>query len=149
MSLKIVNGNLLDATETYLCHQTNCVTKVAAHCAKSVFDRFPYANIYAKRLKPSEPGTIDIRGDGPHPRWIINMMGQIYPGRPKMLSGKDTSEMRIQYFLQCLKEMEKLGNASFAFSYIIGCGAAGGSTVRYLDALCDFSKVKKVTLYRM
>lgn len=64
MSLVIKAGNLLDANETYLCHQTNCVSRRAAHCAKAVFDRFPYANVYKNRIGSSVPGSILVRGDG-------------------------------------------------------------------------------------
>lgn len=151
MELKIISGNLLDATETYLCHQTNCVTKVAAHCAKAVFDRFPYANVYKDRdMVHDEPGTIVVRGNGVENRFIINMMGQIYPGRPKFKRGIDSAENREKYFRNCLDSMQYL-QGSFAFPYIIGCGAAGGNPVRYLEMLNNFAEVydKNIVLYRL
>jgi len=51
------------------------------------------------RIPPSKPGTINVRGN------IINMFAQYYPGK---WFHNDTYEMRLQWFKQCLAEIEKV-----------------------------------------
>ena len=45
-NIKIINGNLLDATEKYIMHQINCKTTNGLGLSKSIFNKFPSANIY-------------------------------------------------------------------------------------------------------
>jgi len=138
MTFKIVEGDLFECAETFLCHQCNCVTNRSAHLAKAVFARFPYADIYTPRKTPDNPGTIIISGDGATQRFVINMLGQYYPGRCKYPnSKKDGYPARQGYFQSCLKQMEKL-TGSFAFPWRIGCGAAGGYWDDYLEDLKEF-----------
>ena len=95
----VIGGNLLDATEKYLCHQCNCVTKKSKHLSKTVFTRFPHANIYSRRQFPSSPGTIVLKGDGKEERFIINLLGQYYPGKGKFKN--DSAQIRFGYFDGC------------------------------------------------
>ena len=147
MALKVVEGDLLDCEEKYLCHQTNCVSTRSKHLAKSIFDRFPYANVYQQRDTHSKPGTIIISGDG-NDRLIINMMGQFYPGCKYPNSLKDGKVIRTKYFANCLNSMCSL-QGTFAFPWRVGCGAAGGDWEIYLYMLKDFAKDKDVTIYRL
>lgn len=52
------------ARETYICHQCNCVTTKSSGIAKNLFDRFPYADIYQRRLYDHHhrdiPGTVIV-----------------------------------------------------------------------------------------
>src|SRR5277367_4259484 len=101
--MEIVDGSIFDSKEKYLCHQTNCVTNRAAHLAKTVFETYPYADIYTGRQDPDKPGTIIVKGDGSSHRFIVNMLGQYYPGSPKsqrfMIDGP---LIREEYFHKCL-----------------------------------------------
>lgn len=136
--LRTVNGNLLDSKETYLCHQCNCYSTRSAHLAKSVFSKYPYANIYASRQEPDEPGTVIVRG-GDDQRLVANLLGQIYPGYSRFPNGKrDGLKARLGYFEKCLEELSRL-DGSFAFPYRVGCGAAGGDWDTYQGLLEDFS----------
>ncbi len=150
--INIVQGNLLDAEDQYIAHQCNCITKKAAHLSFDVFQRFPYANIYATRPNTDRPGTIVIKGDGVTQRYVINMLGQYYPGKPKYPnSSLDGSKIREQYFHQCLLQIYKIRDLkSIAFPYKVGCGAAGGNWNNYLGTLENFSRFKddaEVNLY--
>jgi len=147
MPLKIVEGDLLECAETYLCHQTNCVSVRSKHLAKSIFDKYPYANVYQQRDEHSKPGTIIISG-GLNDRLIINMMGQYYPGCKYPDSLKDGKNTRIKYFDSCLRSMLSL-QGTFAFPWRIGCGAAGGDWEVYIAMLKDFSREKDITIYRL
>lgn len=137
--MKIVNGDLLEATETYLCHQCNCVTNRSKHLATSVFKKFPYADVYTSRKEPDTPGTVILRGDGKSQRYVAAILGQYYPGKTKYPnSNKDGWEARLSYFKKALKTLTKL-EGSFAFPWRIGCGAAGGNWEAYQKVLQEFS----------
>ncbi len=154
--IEIVTGDIFDATEKYLCHQTNCVTQRAAHLSKDVFARYPYADIYTGRTEPNKPGTIEIRGNGQDQRYVINLLGQYYPGKPKYpYSTLDGVHIRQKYFYRCLLRIAQLPNLeSVAFPWRIGCGAAGGVWEVFLGNITNFAnhvektQGAKVIIYR-
>lgn len=151
MTIKIINGNLFDARETFLVHQANCVTKRAKHLAADVFKRFPYANVYKGRTKPDKPGDIILRGNGVSQRFVVAMLAQYYPGRPRYAkSSLDGFVARQKYFRQALHLMGDL-EGSFAFPYGIGCGAAGGDWNFYLKQIENWAQwaSKQVVIYRI
>ena len=151
--MKILTGDLIEARETYLCHQCNCITNRSKHLARTVFNAYPYADIYAPRTKPDLPGDVVIRGNGKNQRYIAALLGQYYPGKSKYKTGKDSVSIRLKYFNMCLEKLELLAvdGASFAFPWRIGCGAAGGDWGLYQKALKSFSiKINsKVIIYRL
>lgn len=60
--LNIRTGDLLQATEQYIAHQCNCVSRGARGLAKTLFAKYPHANVYQSRKSPSQPGTILVHG---------------------------------------------------------------------------------------
>lgn len=145
--IEIVSGNIFDSTEKYLAHQCNCVTQKAAHLSKDVFARYPYSDVYSSRTEPNKPGTIDIRGNGQDQRYVINMFGQFYPGKPKYpLSTKDGVLIREKYFHQCLLRIANISNLeSIALPWRVGCGAAGGDWNHYLVTITNFANYVETT----
>ena len=153
---KVVDGDIFDSTEDFLCHQCNCVTKRSAHMAAAVFKRYPYADVYTERYEHDKPGTVKIRNTlDTNDRIIINMFGQYYPGYSKWPNSyRDGHEARQTYFKSCLDAMKKMcgkGTYSFAFPWRIGCGAAGGDWGAYIEMLKDFeaSIDGNVTIYKL
>lgn len=154
--IEIVTGDIFNAKEKYLCHQCNCVTSRAAHLSKDVFARYPYADIYTGRVTPNKPGTIEVRGNGQDQRYVINFLGQVYPGKAKYpLSSLDGIPVREKYFHQCLLRVAKIPNLeSVAFPWRIGCGAAGGEWNHYIVTITNFANYieatqnASVTIYR-
>jgi len=151
--MKITIDNLFEASEKYICHQCNCITNRAAHLAADMFQRFPHANIYAERTKPDNPGTIIIRGNGKDQRFVIALLAQYYPGRPKYPDGdRDGYLARRLYFRSCLNEILKIPNLeSIAFPEKIGCSAAGGDWGQYQNMIEEFAKATDATVnaYRL
>lgn len=150
---KIIEGSLLEANESYICHQTNCVTTKAAGLAAAIFNRFEYANCYSERsekTKPDMPGTINICGNGTNERYVINMMAQYYPGPPMSVPVFKSVDNRFQWFRECLGKMMKL-HGDMAFPWRIGCGIAEGDWDKYLGVLARFERVIKgnVVIYRL
>jgi O-acetyl-ADP-ribose deacetylase (regulator of RNase III) len=154
--IEIITGDIFDAKEKYLCHQCNCITNRAAHLSKDVFTKYPYADIYAARSAVDTPGTIIIRGNGNDERYVVNMLGQYYPGKPKYPDSKvDGSKAREKYFHKCLMELAKVKDLeSIAFPFGIGCGAADGNWEYYFGTIKNFEKYvnetqgARVSIYR-
>ena len=142
MTATIVSGNLFDSQTKNIAHQTNCVTNRSAHLAASMFARYPYADVYTGRKIPNVPGTIVVCGNGNDQRFVINMMAQFYPGKPRFPnSSKDGYDVRCKYFYSCLKEIATIPYLeSIAFPWGIGCGAAGGNWEYYHGLIDRFAK---------
>lgn len=150
--LKIVSGDIFQATEKYIAHQCNCITQKASHLSANVFAYYPHADIYTGRTTPDKPGSIIIRGNGQDQRFVINILGQYYPGKPKYPNSfLDGYKARQQYFYQALNKIAQIPKlASIAFSYGIGGGAAGGDWEVYFKILNNFADYVKtdVIIYR-
>lgn len=153
--IEVVTGDLFEAPEKYLVHQCNCVTQTAAHLAKDVFEKYPYADIYTGREEPDKPGHIIVRGNGQDQRYVVALLGQYYPGRPKYpKSTLDGIPAREKHFYRGLLRLSQLPDLeSVAFPWRIGCGAAGGDWERYLGKITNFAqyvgqKGIKVRVYR-
>jgi O-acetyl-ADP-ribose deacetylase (regulator of RNase III) len=58
-AINLISGNLLDSTDTFIVHQTNCVTTYGKGLSASIFNRFPHANVYKSRAD-RRVGTILI-----------------------------------------------------------------------------------------
>lgn len=158
MSIQIINGDLLEAKERYLCHQCNCLTTRKAGLAYAIFNRFPYADVYSPRkylhcaprnlIEGQEPGKIIVCGNGKDQRYVVNMFGQLYPGKPKYPDNPtDNYVARREFFRSCLQALADLPNLeSVAFPYGIGCSMAGGNWEEYLADIEKFAESVKVTV---
>lgn len=115
-----------------------------------MFRRYPHADVYRMRTARSTPGTIDVRGGTRGQRGVINLFGQVYPGKPR--HGNDTAGARETYFAQGLHRIAELaGVGSLAFPWLIGCGLAGGEWAAYrrmVDRFADTHPDILVTFYR-
>ena len=138
--MKIIEGDIIHARETFICHQTNCVSNRGAGLAAYLFKHFPWADCYSERIDSvdnDEPGHIDVRGDGAGERYVVNMMAQFYPGKTRF------QDAREHYFKLCLIELISLSrghrNSTFAFPWGIGCGLAGGDWKVYEEMLQEFA----------
>jgi O-acetyl-ADP-ribose deacetylase (regulator of RNase III) len=139
--VQIITGDLLEATEKYIVHQTNCVSQGhAAGLAYYLFRKYPYADVYANRKDPDRPGTCIISGNGEDQRFIVNLMGQYYPGSITTSKDIDNEAARKTYFHHALIRLSKLENLeSIAFPYKIGCGIAGGDWEWYYGTIANFA----------
>lgn len=154
--MKIVNKSLLKAEEKVILHQTNTKTTRGKGLSKQIFDMYPDANVYKNRHKKSmfsTPGTIQLvktRNKKGEKRYIINMFGQKYPGKPNRTD--DTSEQREIWFRNCLMRVSKIKNLkAIALPYRIGCGLAGGNWNNHKKILKTFASDNpqiKVVLYK-
>jgi O-acetyl-ADP-ribose deacetylase (regulator of RNase III) len=154
--IEIITGDLLEAKEKYIIHQTNTISNGgAAGIARVLFDQYPYADCYTSRTEQSVAGTIDVRGNGEDQRFVINLHGQVYPGGCRYpLSTLDGLAAREKYFYRGLLRVAKIENLeSVGLPWRIGCGIAGGDWEHYLQIIVNMSnylndKGVKVRIYR-
>lgn len=95
-NLHIVHGDILNANDTIICHQCNCVTHNAKGLAEDLFERYPYSNTYSKIRTP---GTVSLHGNGTNQRFILNLYSQNSPGKCNV---NESAQQRAQWFIQCL-----------------------------------------------
>lgn len=147
MTVEIITGDLLNSKEKYIAHQCNCLTQNSAGTASAIFHKFPHSNTYAGRTEPDKPGQIQIMGNGADERYVVNMFGQYYPGKPKYPnSSLDGQVVREKYFHQCLLRVAKIPDLeSIAFPWRIGCNLGGGIWEHYLGTLTNFANYVKLT----
>lgn len=151
---EVVNGNLLDAKETFIVHQCNCVGETAGGVARVIFEKWPEANDYIRHTHGQE-GTIKVHKVEKE-KYVVNMFSQFLPGG---MSEKDGPERRLKAFIACITELALLEQQenlphTFAFPYFIGCSIAGGDWKKYEMMLNIFaylikSRGGKVVLYKL
>jgi len=136
---KTILGSITDSKEKYICHQTNCVsTGPGGGLARTIFNTYPWSDIYQTRIKRDKLGSIIVRGNGDDERFVINMNAQYYPGQPNFEN--DLIEDRAIGFQKCLNEISKIENlTSIAFPARIGCAIAGGDWDEYYQMIKDFA----------
>lgn len=120
-------GDLLEAPENILIHQTNSRGKMASGIAKQIAERFPEVkqsymdkySVFGWSLGDVQPVKVN------NARTIINCCGQKYYGKD---GGKYTDENSYYKIITLVAEFtEEQGYKSFAAPYLMGCGLGGGS----------------------
>ena len=130
MSVKIVNGDLLDAHAAYICHQVNCRGRMASGVAGQIRAKYPEAfRAYSERCdgRRSRDDPLEMLGRTQFVRCgdgvtVINMFSQEGYGRD---GGQYTD---YEAFRSCLREIHNAvpADAVIAMPYGIGCGLGGG-----------------------
>lgn len=151
--IEFINGDITKKDNIQvIVHQCNCVTIKAAQLAWAIFDAFPWADIYSiregKNINPrnlekgNKPGEIIVRGNGKDKRFVINILGQVYPGKSRFVqSSLDGVQTRESYFKEALNKIAKIKNLkSIVFPDHIGCGVAGGSWANYKKMIEEFTE---------
>lgn len=152
---KIIEENILNSNEKYICQQCNCVTKSAKGLAKSIIDKYSWANPYEDRNNNNydTPGTIIELEYSKKDPIIICFMSQYGPSKPNKVMSyyrsiyKDTYEERKKWFQDCLDILDHNNYDTVAMPYGIGCGLAGGKWEDYENMIKKCST--KIILYRL
>ena len=160
--VKIIEGDLLKLREfDAIAHQVNCLTVKPHGFSKQVADKYPWGDIYSKRIPEGKrnlavksdrgvPGTIQIfkstTVNSPAivcllSQWDFGSTGQ---SRRCIPPYKDTAENRLMWFGQCfdhIKDVKILG-----LPYKIGCGLAGGDCSLYFKMICAYARKSSVQI---
>lgn len=156
MPAKLIVGDLFESNAKYIAHQCNCITWASAHLAGAIFKKYPWADIYTPRRGTTiedMPGEIIIKGNGLDQRYVIAILGQKYPGKPRYKDGMDCAAMRQKYFHRGLMKIREIKNLeSVAFPDHIGCSLAGGDWDFYkqqIDKFADSIPEVEVSIYKL
>jgi len=149
--IKIVEGNILNATEDVLCQQVNCQKVMGAGLAKQIRNKYPevypsYKRFcegckdYNRRNLLGEIQTI-IVSDG---KVIANLFAQYDYGRDKQYTDYDALKICFEGILK----LASMFNDTIAIPYGIGCGLAGGDWDVVYKTIEDVFKDYDVTIYK-
>ena len=158
--VKIINGDIIDSECKYIAHQCNCNTVKAHGLSKTIATKWPWADVYSKRVQigtrnaavnPSIPGTIELITNENANKTVICLFAQWAPGKSGDYAGyypktyNDTKENRLTWFKECMTKVDELNIDEIAMPYKIGCGLAGGEWKTYEQILK--SAKTKIVLY--
>jgi O-acetyl-ADP-ribose deacetylase (regulator of RNase III) len=152
--IKIVKGNLLDATEDIIAHQVNCMGVMGAGVAKQIKEKWP--KVFEQYRKQYESWKNN-------PDWQLGWCDIIVADRPeggKVLVanlygqyGYGTDVTRTDYkalgrsLYRLRNDAEKLRAKTIAMPYKIGCGLAGGDWPTVFRMIEHYLSDFEVTLY--
>ncbi len=150
--IRIVDGDLLNATAEYICHQVNCMGVMGSGVAKQIRTKWPcvyqsYHNAVEKYSK--EHGREELLGKIQFVKVtdktkVVNMFGQFSYGRDGAVH---TDIEALKKCFYTLKNRVKPGE-TIAMPYRIGCGLGGGDWGAVVDVLVNIFSDCHLTLYR-
>lgn len=159
--IKIIEGDITETNHKYIAHQCNCNTVKSHGLSKTIADKWPWADIYSKRvsignrnatINPSIPGTIQLVTNEDENKTVICLFALWVPGKPGDYSKyypktyNDTTENRQLWFKECLDKIDELNLDEIAMPFKIGCGLAGGNWKNYENILQNAKT--KITLFK-
>jgi O-acetyl-ADP-ribose deacetylase (regulator of RNase III) len=148
--IKIVEGNLLDAKENVLAHQTNCMGIMGSGLAKQIKTKYPdvfdtYYNYVYYYGKFNCLGDCQMIPVGKEDKYIANLFGQYNFGTSKQQTDYEALESALQklkkYCIDC--------NLSVAIPFNLGCGLAGGNWNIVYGIIEEVFNDYNVTIYKL
>lgn len=151
-------GDLLKILDVdAIVHQVNCLCVRAHGLSKQIVEKFPWSNIYSQRQAEGNknlaverdrgiPGTIKIFKSPVFLRpdiicflsqWNFGTPDQSYRNIPPHA---DTRRSRLNWFRECLTQLENHNITTVGIPWQIGCGLGGGDWNTYFELMEDFSK---------
>jgi len=146
--IKIVDGDILQATEDIWCHQTNAKGVMGGGIAKQTKEKYPevykaYKELCEKHNSKDLLGAVQYVEC--HDGYIIaNLFGQEGFGRNKQY----TDYNALRNALNIVYKRVKRYHESVAIPFNIGCGLAGGSWPFVYSMIEEVFHDYDVTLYR-
>lgn len=149
--IKIVNGDLMESSAKYICHQVNCQGVMGSGVAKQIRAKWPvvfdkYKQVCDEHADHREELLGQICGVRVNENTaIINIFGQFK-------FGKDGQRYtNFEYLRRGCKEVAnhvKPGD-TIAMPYRIGCGLGGGDWGKVMDMLSDVFREHYLVLYKL
>ena len=145
--IKIVDGDILQASEDIIAHQVNCMGVMGGGIAKQIKEKYP--NVFDQYRKFFVNNKFTALGkcqivEAENNKYIANIFGQYNYGTNK----QQTDYKALEEALFSLKVSAKDNNMSVAIPYNIGCGLAGGSWSFVYNMIEEVFHDYDVVLYR-
>jgi O-acetyl-ADP-ribose deacetylase (regulator of RNase III) len=145
--IKVVKGNLLDATETIIAHQVNCQKKMNSGVAKAIREKYP--KVFEEYLN-TEPKLGTVGYISVDRRYVANMYAQDMYG----YDGKQYTN--YEAFRQCCKDIVKVCKGASgmevltaAMPYKIASDRGGADWDKIMDILLEEFTDVDLTLYKL
>ncbi|UWS55264.1 Appr-1-p processing protein [Bacillus subtilis] len=156
--IKIVKGNILDASEDIIVQQVNCKGVMGAGLAKAILNKYPnvkkeYQSFRNFNLNKGLTEK-DLLGLVNYVRVsdvkvIANIFGQVNIKKNRFDNTVFTKTDALTRGLKEVKELSKQLNKSVAIPYGIGCGLAGGDWNIISELIESIFSDYKVTIYKL
>jgi O-acetyl-ADP-ribose deacetylase (regulator of RNase III) len=144
--IKIINDDILNATEDCICHQVNTKGVMGAGVAKAISRRYPVVKTKYQQLCKSEKNLLGrVQAVSINERqMVLNVFGQENYGS---FPGKVYTDYRaLQIAFEFIKNT--YSDKSLAFPYKFGCGLANGDWTIVEGLLKEYFNEMSVTLYK-
>lgn len=161
--VKIVKGNILNASEDIIGHQVNCIGVMEAGLALQIKKKFPNVfDEYRAFLKEHEEKHRDGITSQKYPigqvqfvavednKTVANIFGQIDVGGAKRHTDYEALKTALRAIRDAVTtEGSEHYKKSVALPYGLGCGLAGGSWDVVSEIIEDTFANDEVTLYKL
>lgn len=136
-------GNILEATETIICHQVNCRGVMGAGLANQIRRNYPQVyKAYKKYASPECLGKVQLVPINSK-QCIANIFGQLNYGTKTV----QTDYKAIARAFSVLNN--RFPGCSVAIPYKMGCGLAGGDWNTMLKTITENSDRLNITIYTL
>lgn len=148
--IRIVTGDILNATEDMIGHQVNCQGVMGAWLAKQIKYKYPFAYSSYLHLCKNTEDKRDLLGrikqvKEHDDKVIVHIFGQYSYGRGKI----QTDYVALKRALKKLEIVARNYDESIALPYGIGCGLAGGDWDIVYKIIDEVFSGYEVTLYKL
>ena len=150
--IRVVKGNLLDATEHIIAHQVNCQRKMNSGVAKAIREKYP--NVYEEYLKTKpQLGLVDFIYADPDTgkQFIANMYSQdMYGYDGKQYTNYDAFKQCCKHIVKECKLSTCMGKTlAVAMPYKIASDRGGADWDKIMDILLEEFTDVDLTLYKL
>jgi len=155
--IKIVEGDILEAKEDIIAHQTNCMGVMGSGLAKQIKKKYPkvyenYCHICQEALQKRENllGKIIwgvLTGDD---KIIANLCGQYKYGRDKQHTHYPALYSALRHLYNAVTSPDStLKDMTIAIPYGIGCGLGGGDWNLVYEMIEEVFQDYDVAIYKL
>ena len=145
MAIQIVNGDILNVSDSIICQQVNCRGVMGAGLAKQIRDKYPTVYPDYKRYASTDSlGTclfVPV-ADG---NIVANLFGQLDYGR----GIRYTQYAALEQCLRRVAEVSRERCKPVAIPFNLGCGLAGGDWTVVLSLIKQILTDTDTTIYRL
>lgn len=148
--IRVVKGNLLDATELVIAHQVNCQRKMNSGVAKAIREKYPEVYEKYQNTEPKLGSTSHIFVcDGKTCHFIANMYAQdTYGYDGKQYTDYDAFRSCCKSIVEECKRVPEC-ECSVAMPYKIASDRGGADWDKIMDILLEEFTDVDLTLYKL
>ncbi len=149
--IRVVKGNLLDATELVIAHQVNCQRKMNSGVAKAIREKYPFVFETYIKTKP-QLGLVDFIYADPDTgnQFIANMYSQdMYGYDGKQYTNYEAFRQCCKDIVKVCKDVSKIEVLTVAMPYKIASDRGGADWDKIMDILLEEFTDVDLTLYKL